>query len=92
MILGGTGSYYSWGKWFPSFLGEVVLASGQPPKPVSNEMMVVARYKQRWSSDHMRTDLLAADRVEGPSGEEWRISDLRKLLARWHPKNCQSEQ
>ena len=44
------------------------------------------------SYDHMRTDLLAADRVEGPSGEEWRISDLRKLLARWHPKNCQSEQ
>ena len=40
------------------------------------------------SYDHMRTDLLAADRVEGLSGEEWRISDLRKLLARWHPNYC----
>ena len=38
MILGGSGSYDSWGKWFP--------------KPVSNQMAVVARYKKSSDGGH----------------------------------------
>ena len=52
MILGGSGSYDSWGKWFPLFLGEVNTPSGQSPKPVSNQMAVVARYKKSSDGGH----------------------------------------